>query len=104
ALLTKVGIYALFRTFTLLFYHEQQITHTIIGIMAVFTLIGGCIGAIAYTDIRQIVAYNLFIAVVFILIALAVMNIPAFEGAICYLQHMMLKTALLIILAGTIFY
>src|SRR5699024_9248191 len=24
ALLTKVGIYALFRTFTLLFYHEQQ--------------------------------------------------------------------------------
>src|SRR5699024_5391138 len=33
ALLTKVGIYALFRTFTLLFYHEQQITHTIIGVM-----------------------------------------------------------------------
>src|SRR5699024_4420435 len=48
ALLTKVGIYALFRMFTLLFYHEQQITHTIIGIMAVITLIGGCIGAIAY--------------------------------------------------------
>lgn len=104
ALLTKVGIYALFRTFTLLFYHEQQITHTLIGIMAVITLLGGCIGAIAYTDIRQIVAYNLIIAVGFILIALAVMNIPAFEGAIYYLMHDMLMKALLFILAGTIIY
>src|SRR5699024_9993148 len=104
ALLTKVGIYALFRTFTLLFYHEQQITHTVIGIMAVLTLAGGCIGAIAYTDILQIVAYNLIIAVGFILIAPAVMNIPAFEGAIYYLIHEMLMKALLFILAGTIVY
>src|SRR5699024_7918486 len=74
------------------------------GIMAVITLIGGCIGAIAYTDIRQIVAYNLIIAVGFILIALAVMNIPAFEGAIYYLMHDMLMKALLFILAGTIIY
>src|SRR5690625_1692076 len=30
ALLTKVGIYAMFRVFTLLFYHEPSITHTLI--------------------------------------------------------------------------
>src|SRR5699024_4904671 len=58
ALLTKVGVYALFRFFTLLFYHEPSITHTLIGIMAAVTLIGGSIGAIAYNDVRQIVAYN----------------------------------------------
>src|SRR5690625_2425817 len=74
ALLTKVGIYALFRVFTLLFYHEQQITHSIIAIMAGITLIGGCIGAIAYTNIRQIVSYNVVIAVGFILVGLAIMN------------------------------
>src|SRR5690606_22422142 len=51
ALLTKVGIYALFRVFTLLFYHEPSITHTLIGIMAGITMIGGCLGAIAYKDI-----------------------------------------------------
>lgn len=104
ALLTKVGIYALFRTFTLLFYHEQQITHTIIGIMAALTLIGGCIGAIAYTNIRHIVAYNVIIAVGFILIALAVMTVPAFEGAIYYLMHDMIMKALLFLLAGSMIY
>src|SRR5690625_5914640 len=68
ALLTKVGIYALFRTFTLLFYHEPSITHTLIGIMAAITLIGGSIGAIAYKDLRLIASYNVVIAVGFILI------------------------------------
>lgn len=104
ALLTKVGIYALFRTFTLLFYHEQNITHTVIGIMAAITIIGGCIGAIAYTNIRQIVAYNVVIAVGFILIALAVMTVPAMEGAIYYLIHDIIMKALLFLLAGTMFY
>src|SRR5690625_3264833 len=34
ALLTKVGVYALFRSFSLLFYHEPAVTHNLIGIMA----------------------------------------------------------------------
>jgi len=104
ALLTKVGIYALFRVFTLLFYHEQQITHSIIAIMAGITLIGGCIGAIAYTNIRQIVSYNVVIAVGFILVGLAVMTTSAIEGAIFYLIHDMIVKALLFLLAGTMIY
>lgn len=104
ALLTKVGVYALFRVFSLLFYHEQQVTHTIIGIMAGITLIGGCIGAIAYTNIRQIVAYNVVIAIGFILVGLAVMTQTAMEGAIFYLIHDMFVKALLFLLAGTIIY
>ncbi|MBS4208374.1 Na+/H+ antiporter subunit D [Bacillus sp. FJAT-50079] len=102
ALLTKVGIYALFRVFTLLFYHEPSITHTIIGIMAALTLIGGSIGAIAYKDIRQIVAYNVVIAVGFILVGLAVSTEVAIEGSIYYLVHDMIVKALLFLLAGTI--
>lgn len=104
ALLTKVGIYALFRTFTLLFYHEQHITHTIIAIMAGLTLIAGCIGAIAYRSIRQTVAYNVVIAVGFVLVGLALMSTPAIEGAIFYLVHDMIGKALLFLLAGTMIY
>lgn len=100
-LLTKVGIYAMIRVFTLIFYHEQGITHTIIGIMAGITLVAGGIGAIAYKDIRQIVAYNVIIAVGFILVALAVMNQEAFEGSIYYLMHDMIAKTLLFLLAGT---
>src|SRR5690625_994940 len=101
ALLTKVGIYALFRMFTLLFYHEPSITHTLVGIMAGITLIGGSIGAIARTDIRQIVSYNVVIAVGFILIGLAVSTTAAIEGSIYYLIHDMIVKAMLFLLAGT---
>src|SRR5690625_4404956 len=104
ALMTKVGIYALFRIFTLLFYHEQQVTHTIISIMAIITLVGGSIGAIAYTNIRQIISYNVVISVGFILVGLAIMTTTAFEGAIYYLIHDMIVKALLFLLGGTIIY
>src|SRR5699024_8028268 len=103
-LLTKVGIYALFRTLTLLFYHEQQITNTIIGVMAVSTLIGGSIGADAYKNIEQIVTYNVDIAVGFILVALAIMKVTAIEGSIYYLVHDMIVKALLFLLAGSMMY
>ncbi|HLS60295.1 MAG TPA: Na+/H+ antiporter subunit D [Virgibacillus sp.] len=104
ALLTKVGIYALFRMFTLIFYHEPSITHTFIGVMAAITLIGGSLGAIAYNDIRQIVSYNVVIAVGFILVGLALATPIAFEGAIYYLIHDMIVKALLFLIAGTMIY
>lgn len=104
ALLTKVGIYALFRIFTLIFYHEPAITHTLIGVMAVLTMIGGSLGAIAYNDVRQIVSYNVVIAVGFILAALAISGEVAIGGAIYYLIHDILIKALLFLLAGTMIF
>ena len=100
ALLTKVGIYAMFRVFTLIFYHEPGITHMMIGIMAAITMIGGSIGAIAYNDIRQIVSYNVVIAVGFILVGLAVSTEVAIQGSIYYLIHDMIIKALLFLTCG----
>ncbi len=104
ALLTKVGIYAMFRTFTLIFYHEPSITHTLIGVMAALTMIGGSIGAIAYKDVRQIVTYNVVITIGFILVGLAVSTEVAIMGSIYYLVHDMIIKALLFLLAGTMIY
>lgn len=104
ALLTKVGIYAMFRMFTLVFYHEPTITHSLIGIMAAITMIGGSIGAIAYKDIRQIVSYNVVITVGFILVGLAVSTEIAIQGSIYYIVHDMIIKALLFLLAGTMIY
>ncbi|AXI10794.1 Na+/H+ antiporter subunit D [Oceanobacillus zhaokaii] len=101
ALLTKVGIYAIIRVFTLFFYHEPDFTHTIIGVLAGLTLIGGSIGAVAFKDIRQIVSYNVVISVGFILVGLAAGTQAALEGSIYYLLHDMIVKALLFLLAGT---
>lgn len=104
ALLTKVGIYALIRTFTLMFPLNQDVTHTIIGVMAGITLIAGCMGALSGRDIYTIATYNVIIGVGFILIGLAVGTEASLTGAIYYLIHDMLAKALLFLLIGMVFY
>lgn len=102
ALLTKVGVYALFRTFTLLFYHEPSFTHTIIGYMAAATMVGGSIGALAHRDVRKIASYNVVIAIGFILVGLASYNEAGIQGSIYYLIHDIVIKGLLFLLVGTI--
>jgi multicomponent Na+:H+ antiporter subunit D len=101
ALLTKVGIYALFRTFTLMFPLQPGVTHTIIGIMAGLTILAGCIGAFSGRDVRTIASYNVIIGVGFILSALAIGTEQAMAGAVYYLIHDILAKALLFLLIGT---
>ena len=101
ALLTKVGIYALFRTFTLMFPINPDVTHTIIGVMAVLTIILGCMGALAGKDVLQIAVYNVVIGVGFILIGLATGTEAGFAGAVYYLLHDMIAKTLLFLLIGT---
>jgi len=100
ALLTKVGLYALLRTFTLIFYHEPGITHTLIGWMAAATMLLGAVGAIAYRDIRRIFNYNVVLSVGFIAFGIAVSSGEALEGVMFYLVHDMVAKALLFVLGG----
>lgn len=102
ALLTKVGIYAIFRMFTLVFYHEPQITHLFIGILAAATMILGALGAIAYPDIKKILTYNVVVGVGFIMAGLASFTIYGVTGSIYYLIHDIIIKALIFLLGGTI--
>ncbi|WP_202080728.1 Na+/H+ antiporter subunit D [Caldalkalibacillus salinus] len=103
ALLTKVGIYALFRTFTLIFYHQQEVTHyQILGWLAALTSLLGVIGAVAHSDVRKILSYNIVAAVGFIVLGLAVFSHVAISGAIYYLIHDMIIKALLFLLGGAL--
>lgn len=100
ALLTKVGIYALFRVFSLIFPHHPELTLSLIGFMAAITLIGGSLGAVSSNDVRKIAAYNVVIAVGFILVGLAISTPLAMEGSIYYLIHDMVVKALLFLVIG----
>ncbi|MGI5891444.1 MAG: Na+/H+ antiporter subunit D [Bacillota bacterium] len=102
ALLTKVGVYAIFRMYTLVFYHQPEVTHTLLAILAAFAMILGGVGAIAHRDIRNILSYNVIIGVGFIVFGLTVFTGTALIGAIYYFIHDMLMKALLFFLGGTI--
>ncbi|GLC90177.1 Na+/H+ antiporter subunit D [Lysinibacillus piscis] len=100
ALLTKVGIYALVRSFTLLFVNNVEVTHMVLGIMAGVTMIAGCIGAISSKDVRTIAAYNVLIGVGFIVAGLAIGTESSLQGVVYYLMHDMVAKALLFLAVG----
>ncbi|MBW7475399.1 Na+/H+ antiporter subunit D [Paenibacillus oenotherae] len=102
ALLTKVGLYALIRTFTLIFYHEPAAAHSWIGWMAGATMILGALGAVAYSDIGRILNYNVIISVGLIAFGLAASTEESLNGVVFYLLHDMAAKALLFILGGII--
>ncbi|MBB6444642.1 Na+/H+ antiporter subunit D [Bacillus benzoevorans] len=104
ALLTKVGIYAIIRMFTLIFYHETQITHLMIGILAGLTMLLGAIGAVAFNDIKKILTYNVIIGAGLVLASLAAFTEDAFTGMIYYFIHDMIIKSLLFLLGGTIIF
>ncbi|MDN4069024.1 Na+/H+ antiporter subunit D [Paenibacillus vini] len=102
ALLTKVGIYAIFRMFTLIFYHEPQITHWFIGILAALTMILGGLGAIGFWDLKKILTYNVVISVGFIMAGLVSLTSAGITGSIYYLIHDMIIKALIFLIGGTV--
>ncbi|MFZ7944510.1 MULTISPECIES: Na+/H+ antiporter subunit D [Bacillaceae] len=102
ALLTKVGIYAIIRVFTLVFYHEPEVTHLLIGILAAVTMVLGAIGAVAFWDIKRILTYNVIVGVGFILAGVASFTTEGITGSIYYLIHDMIVKALIFLLGGTI--
>ena len=104
ALLTKVGVYAITRTYTLFFTHDLAFTHELLLILSIVTIIAGCIGALAHFDVKQIIIYNIVIAVGVILFGFAQMNEIAIKGAIFYLIHDMIIKAALFMLIGIVIY
>lgn len=99
-LLTKVGVYAIVRTFTLIFYHDPGITHTLIAWMSGLTMVFGAIGALAYRDVNRILIFNIVISIGFLGFGLSTATEAGQSGVIYYLLHDMIAKTLIFMLAG----
>lgn len=104
ALLTKVGVYSILRTYTLFFYHDIGFTHELLAILSLITVILGSIGAIAYKDMKMIVIYNIIIAIGVITYGIGSMNADALTGSVFYIIHDMIIKAVLFLLVGLMIY
>ena len=95
-LLTKVGIYALIRSFTLIFNHEVDFTHKgIITLIAGLTMFLGVLGAVSQFNFKRILSYHIISQVGYMVMGLGIFTPLAVAGAIYYIaHHMIVKTAL----------
>ena len=103
ALLTKVGVYSIARTYSLFFYEDSYV-FTLLGILSLLTIILGAIGAIAYNDVKKIIIYNIVTAIGVILYGFSIFNSTSLNGAIFYLLHDMIIKGALFLLIGIMIY
>ncbi|WP_275419006.1 Na+/H+ antiporter subunit D [Fervidibacillus albus] len=102
ALLTKVGIYSIARTYSLFFYHDQSYTHELLLVLAVVTVLIGVVGSIAYWDVKKIIIYNIITAIGVILYGISIATTTSMTGSVYYLLHDMIIKAALFLLIGII--
>ena len=97
-LLTKVGVYALIRTFTLLFVQDIDFTHTLILVLAALTMIIGVLGAIVQNHFKRILSYHIISQIGYMILGLGFYTPLALAGSIFYIiHHITVKTALFLI-------
>ncbi|PSL45063.1 multisubunit sodium/proton antiporter MrpD subunit [Salsuginibacillus halophilus] len=99
-LLTKVGIYAIIRMFTLVFNHDPTFTHNIILALAGFTMFFGVLGAVSQFDFKRILSYHIISQVGYMVMGLGLYTQLAIAGAIYYIAHHIIVKAALFLFAG----
>jgi multicomponent Na+:H+ antiporter subunit D len=101
-LLTKVGVYSLMRTFTLIFVQDTGYTHALILAIAALTMITGVLGAVAQTDFRRLLAFHIVSQIGYLLMGLGLFTAPALAGAIYFMVHVIIAKAALFLVSGIV--
>lgn len=101
-LLTKVGVYAMLRVFTLIFIPDDFLTNLITG-MALLTILSGGFGAFMQNNIRKVFSYLIICHIGFMLAGLGIYSSVALGGAIFYLVHDIVVKTNLFLVSGIIF-
>ena len=93
-LLTKVGVYAIIRTQTLLFPPESR-PQTLILWIAGLTMVVGVLGAIAQADVKRILSFHIVSQIGYMVMGLGLFTLAGLAAAIFYIvHHIVVKTTL----------
>lgn len=106
AIMTKVGIYAILRVFTLIFGADGGETAFLgygwLWWLGLFTILIGALGVLGSRDIRQVVAYLVLVSVGTMLTTLSLGHEDAISAMLFYLVHSTLVTGALFLLVDMI--
>jgi multicomponent Na+:H+ antiporter subunit D len=100
-LLTKVGVYSIIRTETLLFA-GSEVTHVLLYLVALATMVIGALGAIAQSDIKRVLSFTLVSHIGYMIFGIALATPEGIAGAIFYVLHHITVQATLFCVAGLV--
>jgi multicomponent Na+:H+ antiporter subunit D len=99
-LLTKVGVYALVRVFTLLFVQDVAFTHNLILALSGATMVVGVLGAVAQEEFRRILSFQVVAQIGYVGMGLGIFTPLSLAGAVFYALHDMVDNAGLFMVSG----
>ncbi len=92
-LLTKVGVYSIIRTQTLLFPSDGA--SRVMLVIAGLTMVVGVLGAIAQNDMKRILSFHIVSQIGYMVLGLALFTVAGVAGAVMFILHQIpVKTAL----------
>ncbi|MFP4126087.1 MAG: Na+/H+ antiporter subunit D [Alphaproteobacteria bacterium] len=102
ALLTKVGVYALIRVFTLIYDAGMPMIQELLLVTAGLTMLTGVLGAAAQNEIRRILSFHIVSQIGYMVLGLALYTPLAIVGAIFYIIHHIVVKANLFLVGGVV--
>jgi multicomponent Na+:H+ antiporter subunit D len=99
-LLTKVGVYAIIRTQTLLF--PSGALDDLLMWAGLATMVMGILGAVAQTDIRRMLSFTLVSHIGYMVFGIALATAAGLAGAIFYVAHHIAIQTTLFLVAGLV--
>lgn len=101
-LLTKVGVYALVRVFSLMFVYEFTYAKPILLFVAGATMVTGVLGAAAQGEFRRILSFHIISQIGYMVMGLAIFTPLALAGTVFYIVHHIIVKTNLFLIAGIV--
>ncbi|MCP2266159.1 Na+/H+ antiporter subunit D [Promicromonospora thailandica] len=96
-LLTKVGVYAILRTQTMLFPHDEKL-EAVLLVLALATMLVGILGAVAQDDVKRLLSFTLVSHIGYMIFGVALATQASTAAAIFYVvHHITVQTALFLV-------
>ena len=99
-LLTKIGVYAIIRTQTLLFPSDGPATFMLV--IAGLTMLVGVLGAIAQKDMKRILSFHIVSQIGYMIMGLGFFTLAGLTAAIVFIVHQIVVKGTLFLVTGLV--
>lgn len=101
-ILTKVGVYAIWRVLVMIFPHDMATLQPVVLALAALTMFTGVMGAVAQSEMRRLLSFHIISQIGYLLMGIGLMTEAGLTGAVFFVVHVILAKTALFFIAGVV--